>query len=174
MSEARLLPKELRIPAPPDRASKVSEMVKSKAATVEEYLAELGEDRRAALAAVRAVILDHLPEGYEETMQYGMIGYAIPLEKYPTTYNGQALSYASIASQKNYMTIYLMGIYGDPELKRWFVEQYQASGKKLDMGKSCVRFKKLDDLPMELIGRAIAATSMAEFIRRYEASRHRK
>ena len=152
----------------------MSNMAKSKAATAEEYLAELPEDRRAALAAVRKVILDHLPEGCEETMQYGMIGYVIPLERYPTTYNGQPLTYAALASQKNYMSLYLMNIYSDPETERWFVEQYEASSKKLDMGKSCVRFRKLDDLPMDLIGQAIAATPMAEFIRRYEASRRRK
>ena len=149
-------------------------MVKSNAATAEKYLAELAEDRRAAVAAVRKVILDHLPEGYEEAMQYGMIGYVIPLESYPTTYNGQPLTYAALASQKNYMTLYVMSVYSDSEKERWFVEQFEASGKKLDMGKSCVRFKKLDDLPMDLIGRAIAATSMDEFIRRYEASRPRK
>ena len=149
-------------------------MGKSMTATPEEYLAELAVDRREALAAVRNVILDHLPEGYEETMLYGMIGYAVPLERYPITYNGQPLCYASLASQKNYMTLYLMGIYGDPELERWFVEQYEASGKKLNMGKSCVRFRKHDDLPMDLIGRAIASTSMADFIRIYEASRRRK
>ena len=149
-------------------------MAKSKATTAREYLAELAEDRRAALAAVRKVILDHLPEGYEETMQYGMIGYVIPLERYPTTYNGQPLSYAALASQKNHMSLYLMNIYSDSDTERWFVEQYEACGKKLDMGKSCVRFKKLDDLPMDLIGRAIAATAVPEFIQGYEASRRRK
>ena len=149
-------------------------MAKSKAASIEEYLAELAEDRCTALGAVRKVILDHLPEGYEETMQYGMIGYVIPLVRYPTTYNGQPLTYAALASQKNYMTLYLMNIYSDSETERWFVEEYEASGKKLDMGKSCVRFRKLDDLPMDLIGRAIAATSIDEFINRYEASRRRK
>ena len=148
-------------------------MVKSKANTVEEYLAELAEDRRGAIAAVRRVILDHLPEGYEETMQYGMIGYVIPLERYPATYNGQALIYAGLASQKNYMSLYLMNIYSDSETERWFLEQYEASGKKRNMGKSCLRFKKLDDLPMDLIGQAIAATSVADFIGRYEASRPR-
>ena len=159
---------------PTDGTSKVSNMAKSQAATAKEYLNGLPEDRRAALDAVREVILDHLPEGYEETMQYGMIGYVIPLERYSTTYNGQPLTYAALASQKNYMTLYLMNIYSDPGLERWFVEQYQVSGNKLDMGKSCVRFKKLHDLPLDLIGQAIAATSMAEFISRYESSRRKK
>ncbi len=144
-------------------------MAQSKAQTVEEYLAELPIDRREAIVAVRKVILAHLPQGYEETMQFGMIGYVIPLERYPKTYNQQALQYAALASQKNYMSLYLMNIYGDKETQEWFTEQYRASGKRLDMGKSCVRFKKLEDLPIHLIGQAIARTTVAEFIKRYEA-----
>ncbi len=149
-------------------------MAQSAATTVEEYLAELPADRRAAIEAVRRVILDHLPKGYEETMAFGVIGYVVPLETYPTTYNGQALAYAGLASQKNYMSLYLMNVYGDPETERWFVEQYRASGKKLNMGKSCVRFKKLETLPLELVGQAIARTPMAEFIEGFEASRRRR
>ena len=146
-------------------------MVKSKAETVEEYLAELPEDRRAALATVRQVILDNLPEGYQEKMQYGMIGYVVPLERYPVTYSGQALAYAALASQKNYMSLYLMSIYSDKALEQWFVDRYKASGKRLDMGKSCVRFKTLEDLPIDLVGDAIAHTPVTQFIERYEASR---
>ena len=127
-------------------------MAKSKAETVEEYLAELPEVLRTALATVRQVILDNLPEGYEDTMQYGMIGYVVPLERYPVTYNGQPLAYAALASQKNYMSVYLMNIYSDGGAAKWFVDQCKTSGKRLDMGKSCVRFKKLEDLPIELIG----------------------
>ena len=149
-------------------------MAQTKANTVDEYLAELPEDRRAALETVRKAILEHLPEGYEETIQHGMIGYVIPLEKYPVTYNGQPLVFAALASQKNYMSLYLMNIYGDIETERWFVDQYRASGKKLDMGKSCVRFKRLEDLPVDLVGAAIARTSVADFIERYETSRRRK
>ena len=148
-------------------------MARSGAETVGDYLAELPEDRRLALATLRQVILDYLPDGYEEIMQFGMIGYVIPLERYPITYNGQPLSYAALASQKNYMSLYLMNVYSDPETENWFVEQYRASGKKLDMGKSCVRFKKLEDLPIGLVGKAIARTSVPEFIERYEASRRR-
>ena len=107
-------------------------------------------------------------------MQYGMIWYVIPLERYPVTYSGQALGIAALASQKNYMSLYLMNVYGETETERWFVEEYNASGKKLDMGKSCVRFKKLEDLPLDLIGKAIARTSVDEFVGMYEASRHRK
>ena len=146
-------------------------MAKSTAETVEEYLAELPEDRRDAIATVRQVILNNLPEGYEETMQYGMIGYVVPLERYPVTYNGQPLAYAALASQKNYMSLYLMNIYSDGEAERWFVDRYHASGKRLDMGKSCVRFRKLEDLPLELIGDTIARTPAAQFIHRYEDSR---
>ena len=104
-------------------------------------------------------------------MQFGMISYVIPLERYPVTYNKQPLMYASLASQKNYMSLYLMNIYGNPQAQQWFREEYQASGKRLDMGKSCVRFKKLEDLPVDLIGKAIARGSVCDFIKLYEASR---
>ena len=146
-------------------------MARTKAPTVDEYLAELPPDRRAAIAAVRKVILDHLPDGHEEAMQYGMIAYVIPLEKYPATYNRQPLAYAALASQKNYMSLYLMNIYSNKEAEQWFIEQYRDSGKKLNMGKSCVRFKRLEDLPVHVIGSAIARTTVEEFIEGYEASR---
>ena len=146
-------------------------MAQSKAKTVEKYLAELSPERSEAISAVRQVILDHLPAGYEEVMQYGMISYVIPPERYPITYNKLPLTYASLASQKNYMSLYLMNVYGDPEAEQWFTEGYRASGKKLDMGKSCVRFKKLEDLPLQLIGEVIARTTAADFIERYELSR---
>ena len=149
-------------------------MVWSSAQTVEEYLAELAPDRREAINAVRKVILDNLPSGYEEIMQFGMIGYVIPLERYPVTYNKQALQYAALASQKHYMSVYLMSVYSDSDSEQWFAEQYRASGKKLDMGKSCVRFKKLDDLPLDLIGRAIARTPVDEYIEVYEAARGKR
>jgi hypothetical protein len=148
-------------------------VAQSKAETVAEYLAELSPERAEAIKAVRQVVLDNLPDGYEETMQYGMIGYVIPLETYPVTYNGQALSYAALASQKNYMSLYLMNVYGEAGTARWFVEAYKATGKKLDMGKSCVRFRKLEDLPLGLVGQAIARTPVAEYIKSYEASRSR-
>ncbi|MCH8089604.1 MAG: DUF1801 domain-containing protein [Chloroflexi bacterium] len=146
-------------------------MVRSGAKTVGEYLVGLPADRGAALVAVREVILERLPEGYEESMQFGMIGYVVPLEKFPVTYNGLPLMYAALAAQKNYLSLYLMNVYADKETERWFVERYRASGKKLNMGKSCVRFKRVDDLPIDLIGDAIARTPVAEFIMHYEASR---
>jgi hypothetical protein len=148
-------------------------LAKSKAETVDEYLAELPDERRAAISAVRQVVLDNLPQGYEEMMQFGMIGYVIPLERYPVTYNGQALQYAALASQKNYMSLYLMNIYGDEAVERWFVERYNTSGKRLGMGKACVRFKSLQDLPVDVIGEAIALTPVDRFIERYEMSRNR-
>jgi len=143
----------------------------STAQTVDKYLAEMQLDRRETVVVVRKVVLDHLPAGYMETMQHGMIGYVIPLETYPITYNRQPLVYAALASQKNYVSLYLMNIYGDDEATQWFTEGYKASGKKLDMGKSCVRFRKLEDIPLGLIGEAIARTTVADFIKRYEELR---
>ncbi len=148
-------------------------MVRSNAETVEEYLAELPPDRREAIAAIRKVVLDNLPPGYEETMYFGMIGYVIPLERYPETYNKQPLGYVALASQKHYMSLYLMNVYGDSDTERWFKREYEASGKKLHMGKSCVRFKSLDDLPVDLIAKAVGRTTTESYIETYEASRRR-
>ena len=147
--------------------------MQSNAKTVQEYLSELSPDRRAVIEAVRNVILKNLPEVYKETMQYGMIGYVVPLERYPAGYLGKAdvpLPYAALASQKNYMSLYLMNIYGDKEAEQWFKKEYEKSGK-LDMGKSCVRFKKLDDLSLDAIGKAIARTPVEKFIATYEQAR---
>jgi hypothetical protein len=146
-------------------------MVSSKATTVEEYLASLPPERRAALAAVRKVIKKNLPRGYEEGMQYGMIGYYVPLTRFPKTYNGQPLGVAALASQKGHMSLYLMSVYGDPETQRWFQSEYKKSGKKLDMGKSCVRFKSPDDLALDVVGKVIARCGVDEFLARYEALR---
>ena len=148
-------------------------MAKSSANTVEEYLAELSQDRREAIGSVREVIVRNLPDGYEESMQFGMIGYCIPLERFPKTYNGHPLMYCALASQKNYMSLYLMNVYGDEETQRWFIEEYTSDGRKLNMGKSCVRFKKVDDLPLDLIGQAIALTSVEDYIKMYEGVRRR-
>jgi hypothetical protein len=145
-------------------------MATSAAKTAKEYLAELPDDRRRAVEEVRRVILEHLPDGYEETMQYGMISYIVPFSRYPDTYNRQPLAMASLANQKRYMALYLMGIYGEDDA-RWFEERWKATGKKLDMGKSCVRFKRLDDVALDVIGDAIARTSVDELIAQYERSR---
>ena len=146
-------------------------MVKSDAGTVQDYLDELPDERRESMQAVRQVVLDNLPDGYEEMMLYGMIGWAIPLEVYPETYNGHPLAYASLGNQKNYMSLYLMNVYGDQVTEEWFKDRYAASGKKLNMGKSCVRFKRADDLPLDLIGEVISRTPAEDYIRYYEQSR---
>ena len=146
-------------------------MAYSNATTVEEYLGELTPERREAMETIRKLILANLPPGYEEVMQFGMIGYVVPLERYPVTYNKQALGVVALASQKNYISIYLMIVYGDQETAKWFEEEFRASGKKLNMGKSCVRFKRPDDLPLDLIGKAVARTSVEEFLAHYERAR---
>lgn len=148
--------------------------MQSGAKTTKEYIDSLPEDRAKAISSVRKEILKNLPKGYKETMQYGMISYVIPLKDYPDTYNGQALGIAALASQKNYMSVYLMNVYSDPKLESWFVKEYKATGKKLDMGKSCIRFKKIEDLPIELIGKAVASTPPDKFIKIYEEAQSRR
>jgi len=149
--------------------------MQSDAATVEEYLDALPEDRRAAIAAVRKVIRANLPEGYEEAMNWGMIAYQVPLATYPDTYNKQPLMYAALASQKRHMAVYLTGIYTSDESRKAFEEAYKATGKRFDVGKSCVRFRSLDDLPLDLIGETIASMTPQELIRITEtAHRGRK
>ena len=145
--------------------------MRSAAATVEEYLATLPEERRHAIEAVRNEILTNLPDGYEEAMNWGMIAYQVPLRTHPDTYNGRPLMYAALASQKNHMAVYLTAVYSEEETREAFEAAYRATGKKLDMGKSCVRFKKLEDLPVELIGRTIAETSVERFVTEVEAAR---
>ena len=146
-------------------------MVSSNATSVKDYLDELPDERRKAIATVRRVIRKNLPKGYVETMQYGMISYIIPLKRFPETYNKQPLANISLASQKNHMAVYLMGIYGDEKLRRWFEREYKKTGKRMDVGKCCVRFKKLGDLPLEIVGKAVAAMSLDDFIAMYENAR---
>lgn len=146
-------------------------MASSKAATVQEYLDELPEERRAVVSAVRDVIRRNLPDGYREMIGSGMIAYGIPLEDYPATYNGQPLGYAGLAAQKHYYALYLLGVYSDSQQEAWLRDEFRKAGKKLDMGKCCVRFKKLDDLPLDAIGQVIASTPPAEHIVKYEEAR---
>ncbi len=146
-------------------------MVSSKAASVKEYLAELPEERSAVISAVRDVILKNLPKGYEETMNWGMICYEIPLSRYPVTYNKQPLAYAALAAQKHFYAVYLSGIYANKKTEVWFRKEFEKAGKKLDCGKSCVRFKKLEDLPLDVIGSAIRLSTPDQFIQLYEESR---
>jgi hypothetical protein len=129
-------------------------MVSSKATTVKDYLAELSPERRKAISAVRKVIRANLDKGFVEGMQWGMICYSVPLKIYPAGYlddKKTPLPYAALASQKNYMSVYL-SLYSESAKLKWFKKAYAATGKKLNMGKSCIRFKKLDDLPLEVIG----------------------
>lgn len=154
--------------------------MQSKATTVEEYLAGLPEDRRAALQAVRETILANLDADYEEGMSYGMIGYCVPHRVYPAGYHvdpKQPLPFAALASQKNYMSLYLSSLYvgaepGETENEhgRWFREAWTATGKKLDIGKACVRFKKLADVPLEVVGEAIHRMPAKDYIRAYETA----
>jgi len=146
-------------------------MVSSSATSVKDYLAELPEERRKAIAAVRKVIRKNLPKGFLESMQYGMISYVVPLKRFPDTYNKQPLANISLASQKNHMAVYLMGIYGDDKLRRWFEREYKKTNKRMDVGKCCVRFRTLDDLPLEIVGKAVAAMSLEKFIAMYEKAR---
>src|SRR6478752_5341326 len=129
--------------------------------TVSDYLAKLPDDRRTAIAKVRDVINANLPAGYEERLQWGMISWCVPESVLPAkdVYNKQPLCFAGLASQKNHMAVYLMCVYGDASLRTWFEKAYKQSGKKLDMGQSCVRFKALDALPLELIGEAVGKVS---------------
>ena len=145
--------------------------MKSNATTVEGYISELSEERQEAVSTVREVVLANLPEGYEEVMDFGMIAYVVPLSVVSKTYNGHPLMYAAIASEKNYVSVHLMNIYASQETQKWFVDSYKATGKRMNMGKSCVRFRKLDDLPLELIGEAVGKTPMEDWIALYEASR---
>jgi hypothetical protein len=140
--------------------------------TVAAYLASLPEDRRKAIEAVRKVIRRNLPKGYEEGIQYGMIGYYVPHSVYPDGYHcdpRQPLPFASLASQKNHMGIYLMCIYGMPEQRAWFEKAWKATGRKLDMGKSCVRFKKLDDVALDVVGEAVRRVPVKAFVEHYES-----
>lgn len=142
-------------------------MATSKAKTVREYLAELPPEQRQAIEAVRATILKNLPEGYEECMQYGMICYVVPLKLFPDGYlldKKTPIPYVALGAQKNHMAVYLTCVYGSEEMTRWFTAAYKKTGKRLDMGKSCVRFKKLDDLPLEVIGEAIAKVPVQTYI----------
>ena len=140
----------------------------SKATTVEAYLKELPEDRRAEIAAVRKLVLKHLPKGYEEGMSYGMISWHIPLAKYPGTYNKQPLGYLALAAQKNYNALYLMGCHVDSSQEKRLKEAYREAGRELDIGKSCLRFQRADELPSEILGELIAEVKPADMIAVHE------
>ena len=147
--------------------------MRSTAASPAEYVRSLPDDRRPAIEAVRRVVNANLPPGYEEAMNWGMITWQVPLATYPDTYNGQPLMYAGLASQKRYMALHLMGIYTSPAAREAFEAAYRATGKRFDAGKACVRFRKLDDLPLDLVAETIAALPAAELVRLAQAARRK-
>ena len=149
-------------------------MVASRAPTVADYLAELPAERRRQIEIVRDLVNSALPTGYREGIGFGMIGWVVPLERYPDTYNRQPLAYAGLAAQKNYNSLYLNCVYASTERSARLKAGAEAAGKPLDMGKSCIRFKMAADLPLALIAEEIAATPPAEFIALYEESRGRR
>jgi hypothetical protein len=148
-------------------------MASSKAATVEAYMQELPKERREVVAAVRALVNLHLPQGYAETMRWGMISWEIPLARYPATHNKQPLGHVALAAQKNHYALYLMGVYAESQDEKDLRQAYARAGRKLDMGKSCLRFRKLDELLAEEVGAIIASMQVDACIAHYEASRAR-
>lgn len=147
--------------------------MQSSAKTPDEYIAELPEDRRDAVTKLRKEILRNLPKGFEETMQYGMLGYVVPHSLYPAGYHcnpSDALPFVAVASQKNFVAFYHMGIYADAELLEWFTTEYpKHTDAKLDMGKSCIRFKKPEKIPFKLFGELMRKTSVKDWINTYES-----
>lgn len=149
-------------------------MVSSKETTPAAYVASLPPDRRKVIAAVRAVVKKRLPKGYVEAMNWGMLSYEIPLNRYPDTYNKQPLMYLALAAQKNNFALYMTGVSGDTAMMDRLTAACKAAGKKLEMGKSCLRFKALEDLPLDLIGDLVASTSVERRIEFAEAARRNK
>jgi hypothetical protein len=146
-------------------------MFKNTATTVTEYLAALPPERRSVIAAMREFMRKHIPHGYEEGIHWGAITWCVPLAQYPNTYNGQPLCYAALAAQKNYFALYPMTVYGDSSLAAGFKAAFKKAGKKLDMGKSCVRFKSTEDLALDAVRDALTVASPAQWIAHYEAVR---
>jgi hypothetical protein len=144
-------------------------MKKTDATTVEQYLTQLTPEKRQGMEQLRKLILQYLPDGYVETINWGMISYEIPLKTYPETYNGKPLSFIALAAQKNHYALYLNNVYMNPELKASLEGAFAAAGVKFDMGKSCLRVKDLDKTPLAALGKVIASTPVADFIAQYEA-----
>lgn len=146
--------------------------MQSSATTVEQYIAELPEERQKVISELRKQIKKNLPKGFKETMGYGMIGYVVPHSMYPAGYHCKPtdpLPFMNIASQKNFVAVYSMGIYSDPGLLKWFTDAYaKADVGKLDMGKSCIRLKKMDKIPYELFGQLASKVTPKEWIEHYE------
>jgi uncharacterized protein YdhG (YjbR/CyaY superfamily) len=144
--------------------------MKSAADTVENYIEALPEDRRSAIETLRRLVLANLPEGYVEAFNWGMIAYEVPLEMSGKTYNGKPLLYAALASQKNHLALYLNCIYASPGSREKLEAAFRAAGKKFDMGKSCLRFKRLDDIELDAVAEAIRSVTPAELV---AASKHK-
>jgi hypothetical protein len=138
---------------------------------VGEYLDRLQPERREVMRAVRDVVAAAMPEGYAEGVAFGMITWSIPLERYPNTYNGQPLGYVALAAQKRHYALYLMGLYADSDEAAQFRRRWEAGGRRLDMGKSCLRFRGLDDLDLDLVAEVVAGTSVPAYLERYERAR---
>jgi len=145
--------------------------MRSDAGTVEEYLDNLPSERREVVSAVRDVINEALPHGYVEGIAFGMIGWSVPLERFPDTYNGQPLSYVALAAQKRYYSLYLNSVYAGSVEQEALRRRWETTGRKLDMGKSCIRFTTLDDLDLDLVSEVVASTPVDEFIQMYEQVR---
>jgi len=146
--------------------------MKVEGSTPNEYVSNIPEERQAVFSKLRQTVLDNMPTGFEERMSYGMIGYIVPKTIYPAGYHCNTelpLPFANLASQKNFIAFYHMGVYAKPELYKWFTEEYAKRCKyKLDMGKSCVRFKKMDDIPFDLIGELMQKMTVADWVATYE------
>ena len=145
-------------------------MTKRPALTVSQWLASVPAERKDAITAVRDVVNEHLPRGYEETVDWGMLAWVVPLTTLPTTHNGRPLMLAALGAHTKLMTIYLMSVYSDPKIRKEFETAYKKTGKKLDMGGSCVHFKTLDDLPLDVVGDTIARVAVDEYVERYQQS----
>ena len=157
----------------PPAARPAHKKTPAKGPTIDEHLQALPADRRALISAVRDAVNRHLPKGYTESVSLGMITWHVPLATFPGTYNGQPLCYIGLAAQKHHNALYLMGAYADPAQVERLQEGFKARGKKLDMGKSCLRFKSIDDLPLDVIGQVVKSMPPRRLIELHEAS-HRK
>ncbi|HEX8851495.1 MAG TPA: DUF1801 domain-containing protein [Gemmatimonadaceae bacterium] len=146
-------------------------MPRQKTLTVSQWLASVPAERRAAIEAVRDTVNAHLPDGYEETVDWGVLAWVVPLATLPDTYNGRPLMLAALGAHRKLMTLYLMSVYGDPKIRKEFETAYRKSGRKLDMGGSCVHFKTLDDLPLDVVADTIARVPVDEYVQRYRQSR---
>jgi len=145
----------------------------SAARTVDEYVGGLTVEQQDVIATLRDLILRNLPKGFQESMTWGVPTYEVPLERYPDTYNGKPLGYAALAAKKNYYTFHLMSVYSNPQLLEWLRGEFTRRGKKLNIGKACVRFRRLDDLPLDVMGEVISRTTLDDYVARIEAGRQR-